>query len=76
VIVALSGREFDMDLTWSGGIESTFDLRTLVAIIEQSPIRFEAPESRLPAGFDGVDIAILDWIADQARASRRAYVWM
>jgi hypothetical protein len=56
--------------------ERNTDLCTLVAAIARSPICIHLSGSRLPAGFDAIDIAILDWIASQARASRRAYAQM
>jgi hypothetical protein len=56
--------------------EPNTDLCTLVALIERSPIYVRAAESRLPAGFDALDIAILDWIAAQAMATRHTYAQM
>jgi hypothetical protein len=58
---------------------------TLVAMIARSPIRLTAParplrcrldEARLPAGFEEVDVAILDWIAAEARRMGRRVVLM
>ena len=46
------------------------DLKTLVAVIAHSQIVVPARACRapeLPAGFDAVDIAILDWIAAEGR---------
>jgi hypothetical protein len=51
-------------------------LRALTAVIERSPIRVREARSRLPAGFDAVDIAVLDWIAAQARRARPRYFVM
>jgi hypothetical protein len=65
-----------MDQATPRQCEPNTDLGTLVALIERSPIRVRASESRLPAGFDAIDIAVLDWIAAQARASRHAYAQM
>jgi hypothetical protein len=57
--------------------EPNVDLGTLVALIEQSPIRVPTLAVRpLPAGFDALDIAVLDWIVAQARASGRNYAHM
>ena len=57
--------------------EPTADLGTLVAVIERSPIRVPTLVVRsLPAGFDELDIAVLDWIVAQARASGRNYAHM
>jgi hypothetical protein len=43
------------------------DLETLAAVIAHSQIVVAAPVRRLPAGFDAVDIAILDWIVAETR---------
>jgi hypothetical protein len=46
------------------------DLETLAAVIARSPIVVADPalrRARLPAGFDAVDLAILDWIATEGR---------
>lgn len=44
------------------------DLETLAAVIAHSQIVVAAPgRRRLPAGFDEVDIAILDWIVAETR---------
>jgi hypothetical protein len=61
---------------WHRTVRQEADLATLAAVIARSPIVVRAPENRLPEGFDAVDIAILDWIAAQARAGRRRYVQM
>jgi hypothetical protein len=48
------------------------DVETLAAVIAHSQIVVAAPGRRLPAGFDEVDIAILDWIiAEGSRLGRR-----
>lgn len=55
------------------------DLATLAAVIARSQITLpaEAPDSaHLPAGFDEVDIAILEWIAAEGRRAGRAYARM
>ncbi len=52
--------------------EQYSDLETLAAVIARSQIVVaeRMPRRRLPAGFDEVDIAILDWIAaEDGRAS-------
>ena len=61
--------------------EQKTDLETLVAAIARSPIVVAArparpPRRRLPAGFDEVDIAILDWIAAQGRRAGRGFLPM
>ena len=56
--------------------ESKPDLSTLVAVIARSRIRVTASHAAgfdLPAGFDDVDIAILDWIVAKNRLARRRY---
>jgi hypothetical protein len=55
------------------------DLGTLTAIIARSQILIAAERSelrRLPAGFDHVDVAILDWIAAEGRRAGRWLVRM
>ncbi len=49
--------------------EQYSDLETLAAVIARSQIVVaeRMPRRRLPAGFDEVDIAILDWIAAEDR---------
>jgi hypothetical protein len=47
------------------------DLDTLSAVIARSQIVAARPPCRrLPAGFDEVDIAILNWIAAEGRRAR------
>ena len=47
------------------------DLETLTAVIARSQIVVARPPcQRLPAGFDEVDLAILNWIAAEGRRSR------
>jgi hypothetical protein len=52
------------------------DLDTLVAVIAHSEIVVAKPLERLPAGFDKVDIAILDWIASEGRRVGQRFVLM
>jgi hypothetical protein len=55
------------------------DLETLVAVIAHSQIIVTEPSgrvSRLPAGFDEVDVAILTWIAAEGRRVGRSFVRM
>jgi hypothetical protein len=55
------------------------DLATLVAAIARSPIvvtRPAAPAPRLPVGYDGVDVAVLDWIAAEGRRIGRSLARM
>jgi hypothetical protein len=51
------------------------NVETLAAVIAHSQIVF-APvmvHCRLPAGFDEIDVVILDWIADEARRLSRRF---
>jgi hypothetical protein len=57
------------------------DLATLAALIARSQIVVPIPvrpaalrfaRQSLPADFDEADIAILEWIADEARRARRS----
>jgi hypothetical protein len=48
----------------------------LVAAIARSPIVVARPPLRLPAGFEDIDVAILDWIAAEARLNRRIFAFM
>jgi hypothetical protein len=48
---------------------------TLAAVVAHSQIVLaaaEKPAARLPAGFDAVDLAILDWIAAEGRRAGRS----
>lgn len=50
-------------------------VETLAAVIAHSQIIFaqlRRSQSRLPAGFDDVDIAVLDWIAAEGRRLGRS----
>lgn len=50
-------------------------VETLAAVIAHSQIIFaqlRRSPSRLPAGFDDVDIAVLDWIAAEGRRLGRS----
>ena len=52
---------------------------TLAAVIAHSQIIVAAPAAparQLPAGFDAVDVAILDWIAAEGRRLGRDFVRM
>jgi len=51
------------------------DIATLAAVIARSQIVVTAVRSdsrRLPAGFDDIDIAILEWIAAEGRRAARS----
>ena len=54
-------------------------LEALTAMIWHSQIvvmQSAKPASRLPAGFDEVDISILDWIAAEGQRVHRSFVRM
>jgi len=56
---------------------TSVSLHTLVAVIARSPI-VVAPVSRplLPAGYDEIDAAVLNWLAAEARRLRARLVMM
>jgi len=58
--------------------EQYIDLETLAAVIARSQIMVATPcaPRHLPAGFDEVDVAILDWIAAEGRRSGRRFARM
>jgi hypothetical protein len=49
------------------------DIETLAAVIARSQIvvAHRTPSRRLPAGFEDIDVAILDWIAAEGRRAGR-----
>ena len=54
-------------------------LETLATAIAHSPIvvvRPAHPAARLPAGFEAVDAAVLEWIAAEGRRLGRGFVRM
>jgi hypothetical protein len=54
-------------------------LETLVAMIAHSQIvvvQPAKPASRFPAGFDEVDVSILDWIAGEGQRVGRSFARM
>jgi hypothetical protein len=56
--------------------QGRLNLNTLAAVITQSQIVVATPVKRLPAGFDEVDIAILDWIAAEGWRVGRSFLRM
>jgi len=52
--------------------QDLLELCALAEAIARSPIFLPArtAASRLPAGFEAVDVAVLDWIAAEGRAAR------
>ena len=57
-------------------VETSADVETLTAVIAHSQIVMAASARRFLAGFDEVDIAILDWIVAESRHAGRSYVRM
>jgi hypothetical protein len=59
--------------------QDRFDLATLSAVIARSQIvlaKAEKPPARLPAGFEAVDVAVLEWIAAEGRRAGRSLLRM
>jgi hypothetical protein len=56
--------------------QDSLTVEALVAAIARSPIVVPRPATLLPAGFEEVDVAILNWIAAEARRMRRMVVLM
>jgi hypothetical protein len=52
------------------------DVDTLAAVIAHSQIVVAEPARRCLAGFDEVDLAILDWIIAESRFAGRSYLPM
>jgi hypothetical protein len=70
-----TAREVLMKLAGSD-VETFADVETLTAVIAHSQIIVAAPAQRFLAGFDEVDIAILDWIVAESRYAGRGFVRM
>jgi hypothetical protein len=51
-------------------------VETIAAAIAGSPIVVMPPVTLLPAGFEEVDIAILNWLAGEAERMRRNFALM
>lgn len=51
-------------------------VEALVAAIADSPIVVARPAACFPAGFDEVDVAILNWIAAEGRRIGRGFALM
>jgi hypothetical protein len=50
--------------------EDRAGVEEVVSAIARSPIVVPRPAMLLPAGFDAIDVAILNWIAAEARQLR------
>jgi hypothetical protein len=53
--------------------QKAVSVETIAAIIAGSPIVFVPPVTLLPAGYEDVDLAILNWLAGEARLARRSF---
>lgn len=51
-------------------------VEALIAAIARSPIVVARPAPSFPAGFDATDVAILEWIAAEARRIGRSIIVM
>ena len=51
-------------------------VEALTVAIAHSPIVALRPLAHLPAGFDDMDVAILDWIASEGRRIGRSFALM
>jgi hypothetical protein len=51
-------------------------VETIAATIAGSPIVVLPPVTFLPAGFEAVDLAILNWLAGEALRLRRSFALM
>jgi hypothetical protein len=56
--------------------QDSLTVEALAAAIARSPIVVPRPAALLPAGFEEVDVAILNWIAAEARHLRRGFALM
>lgn len=59
--------------------QDRLNLETLASLIARSPIVVAQQGERaahLPAGYDDVDVAVLDWIAAEGRRVGRHFVRM
>jgi hypothetical protein len=56
--------------------QNPITLETIAATIAASPIVIVPPVALLPAGFEEVDVAILDWLAGEAQRMRRSFAFM
>jgi hypothetical protein len=58
--------------------QRSLEAATVAAVVAHSQIVVPRPECtlRLPAGFDAVEVAILDWIAAEGRRAGRSFLRM
>jgi hypothetical protein len=69
----MEAREATMKL-WTD--QDPLILEALAAVIARSPIVVERAASSLPAGYEEVDLAVLNWIAAEGRRIGRNFVRM
>jgi hypothetical protein len=56
--------------------QNPVSVETITATIAGSPIVVLPPVTLLPSGFEEVDVAILNWLAGEARHMRRSFALM
>ena len=56
--------------------QNPVSVETIAATIAGSPIVVLPPVTLLPAGFETVDLAILNWLAGEALRLRRSFALM
>ena len=56
--------------------QNPVSVETIATTIARSPIVVLPPVTLLPAGFEEVDLAILNWLAGEARRMRRSFALM
>jgi len=56
--------------------QNPVSVEAIAATIAGSPIVVVPPVTLLPAGFEEVDVAILNWLAAEAQLTRRSFALM
>ncbi len=56
--------------------QNPVSVETIAAAIAGSPIVVLPPVALLPAGFEEVDLAVLNWLAAEAQRMRRSFSLM
>jgi hypothetical protein len=56
--------------------QNPVSVETITATIAGSPIVVLPPVTLLPPGFEEIDVAILNWLAGEARHMRRSFALM
>ena len=52
--------------------QTLLNVETIGAMIARSPIIVSPPVTLLPPGFDGADLAVLNWLAAESQRLRRS----